>query len=34
VAEDRDRWLAAVNVIINLRVSTRCGEFLDSLRNG
>jgi hypothetical protein len=29
LAQDRDRWLELVNVVTNLRGSTKCGEFLD-----
>ena len=28
-AQDMNRWRALVNVVMNLRVSTKCGEFLD-----
>ena len=31
-AENRDRWLAVVNVIMNFRVLENAGEFLDQLR--
>ena len=29
LAEDRDRWWTLVNVVMNLRVPIKCGEFLD-----
>jgi len=29
LAQDRDRWLGLVNVVMNLRVSQNAGEFLD-----
>ena len=33
LAQDRDRWLVLVNVVINkLSVSIECGEFLEQLR--
>jgi len=29
LAQDRGRWRALVNVALNLRVSIKCGDFLD-----
>jgi len=29
LAKDRVRWGSLVNAVINLRVSTKCREFLD-----
>jgi len=32
-AQDRDRWCAFVNAVMEPRASINCGEFLDQLRD-
>ena len=34
LAQERDRWWALVNAILNLGGSIKCGEFLDYLKTG
>jgi hypothetical protein len=33
LVQDRDRWWVVVNVVMNLVVQKKLGEFLDWLRN-
>jgi hypothetical protein len=32
LAQDRDRWWALVDAVMNLKGSIKCGEFVDLLR--
>jgi hypothetical protein len=34
LVQDGDMWRVLVNVVMNLRVSIKCGEFLDWLKTG
>jgi len=34
LAQERDRWWALVNAVLNLGGSIKCGEFLDYLKTG